>query len=156
MHHLKPDYTISEKQLYYRVLGCGLLSASSERTTLRRMPMAGRRAILRRALGVAADDDFNMNDLLYQIVECAQDQCRAFDSGLVDDPRVASSREVLSNMCDPSQEPEARGFEGQDSVAVYSEVTNIFSGFPKEEDAITWEIFGKLLKQSLGLEANTS
>lgn len=154
MHHLEPDYTISEKQLYYRVLGCRLLSAS-QRTTLRRMSMAGRRAILRRALGVAADDDFKMNDLLYQIVECAQDEYQAFDSGLMDDPRMASCHEVLRNMCDPSHEPEKHGSDGQDPVAVYTEVINLFSGFPKEEDPITWEIFGKLLEQTLASSQKT-
>lgn len=151
-HHLQADYTISEKQLYYRVLGRRLLSAS-HRTTLRRLTMAGRRAILRLALGVADDDDFKMNDLLYQIVEFAQEQALEFNPDLIDDPRMASHREILRSMSDSSPEPGKRDHGGQDPLAVYSEVTNIFSGFPKKEDSLTWEKFDKLLRQELGLES---
>lgn len=151
-YHLQPDYTISEKQLYYRVLGRRLLSAS-EQTTRRRLSMAERRAILRLALKVADDDDFKINDLLYQVLECAQEQALELSSELIDDPRMASHREVLRGMSDPYRAPGNRYRGGQDPLAVYSEVTNIFSGFPKEEDPLTWETFEKLLRQELGLES---
>lgn len=151
-HHLQPDYTISGKQLYYRVLGRRLLSAS-KRTTCRRLSMAERRAILRLALKVADDDDFKVNDLLYQVVECAQEQALELNSDLIDDPRMASHREVLRGMSDPCLAPRKWNQGGQDPQAVYSEVTNIFSVFPKGEDPLTWETFGKLLRQELGLES---
>lgn len=151
VRHLQPDYTISARQLYYRVLGGRLLSAST-RTTRRRLTIAGRRAILRLALDVADDNDFKTNDLLYQVVECAQEQALELNSELINDPQVASHREVLRGMSDSHLAPGYRDHGGQDALAVYSEVTNIFSRFPKEEDPLTWEIFEKLLRHELGLE----
>lgn len=131
VHHLQPDYTIYARQLYYRVLGRRLLSAST-RTRRSRLTIAGRRAILRLALSVADDDGFKINDLIYQIVEYAQEQALDLNSALIDDSRMASHRELLRSMSDPSHEPGKRDHSRQNPLAVYREVINIFSGFPKK------------------------
>lgn len=145
---LYPDYTISPRQLYYRVLG-GLRHSPSFRISTN---WDSFRDHLRRFLVLPRDETFEKNDFLYRASEPERPGQKPLMS-LHPDHRTGLGFALLKDVADYLHWPLAH--MERDPQRIYKDVIQMFQPFPKEEDPEAWNCFDKLLKQALGLWSTT-
>ena len=141
---LYPDYNITPKQLYLRVLGHVRHTPSlSDTVAWKRF-----RTSLRAALEIPLDPDYRMIELLYDVTE----PDRSHRKPLLHhhpDHRIQFNHDMLGSLASFFEKP----FDNEtwDPQQRYTEVTKLFEDFPKEEDPQAWETFDHALKDALGL-----
>lgn len=141
---LYPDYTISPRQLYYRVLGNVRQSPTLRDTTDWKLF----RARLRSILNIPRDEDFERNDLLYLISERERPHRKPLLS-LHPDHRTTVGHALLDHVANYLQWPPTD--MTRDTQRIYKEIISSFQQFPREEDPEAWNCFDNLLKEVLGL-----
>lgn len=144
---LYPDYTISPRQLYYRVLSNVRHSPSLRDTT----DWDEFRALLCRILVIPRDKDFERNDFLYRV---SGDERRGVKSlFLHPDHRAELRHAKLGDVVKYLHWPLAH--VDWDPERIYKDIIQAFQQFPKEEDPEAWICFDKLFKEALGLRSTT-
>lgn len=146
---LYPDYTISPRQLYYRVLGNVRHSPALRTPT----DWDTFRAELCELLVIPRDEDFERNDLLYR----ASEHERPYQKPLLSlhpERRIELGHAFLKDVADYLTCSLADMHRHPQRT--YTEVVQTFQSFPKEDDPEAWECFDNLLKEALGLWSTTS
>lgn len=144
---LEPDYTISERELYYRVLCYRRRWRLAHNWRYESKELRGE---LREALGIPEDESFKKNDFLYEITGLGR-------LAWPEDSIIESHHELLNSLTNLNDNysprlpnPEIEG--NRDPREVYQDIIRMFSEFPKAEDPLTWKSFDQLLRKRLVLE----
>lgn len=145
---LYPDYTVSPRELYYRVLSNLRQSPSLMNTA----DWNNFRAQLCRILVIRRDEDFERNDFLYRASEHERPDQKTLLC-LHPDHRTGLESALLKDVADYLHWPLAR--MERDPQRVYEEVIQSVQTFPKDEDPEARNCFDKLLKEALGLWSTT-
>lgn len=146
--HIEPDYSISERQLYHRLISLYQVRRTSADTSYL---LHGFWADLREALTIPEGESFDRNDFLYEIVAGLGASCP-------DDPAVRVHRNLLEELGlhSYSHAEKVKDYGSRDPREIYQEIMGLFAGFPKAEDPKTWETFDTLLRAGLGLSAHNT
>lgn len=142
---LYPDYNISPKQLYIRVLGYVRHIPSLSDT----IAWEQFRTSLRHALGIPLDRGFRKIELLYNVTERDRPHRKPLLQ-LHPDHRIQLNHTMLKTLA--SFFMESFDDETWDPQHRYTKMTKLFEEFPKEEDPQAWETFDNALKDALGLD----
>lgn len=145
---LYPDYTITPRQLYYRVLANTRHSPTLRHTT----EWDAFRDDLRRILDVPHDKDFWTNDLLYRASEHERPHQKPLLS-LHPDHRTKLGHTLLQDVARHLEWPLAA--IKRDPKVIYEEVIAYFHSFPRKEDPEAWNCFDNVLQETLGLRSTT-